>query len=352
MERAKGPDSSLPRTADRPADAAFALESVAHAYRTGFLMRPTQALAGVSLALARGQFLGLVGANGSGKSTLLRLLAGVERPDRGSARVFGLPAHRSAARARVGFTPEGTPWPLDLGLGAGLRLLLAMRGYRRADRARRADHALERLGLADESRRTLGRCSSGQRRRFGLAQCLAHDPDLILLDEPTVGLDAWALEALGDWLEDAHRRGASAVIASHLPGDLLGRCERLALLSRGQLAASGTTAQLAADARRIDVQVEFEGAADLAALTRAAADVGAHIRAARPAAAGLLALEARVAGAVVRDQSGPRETARDGSETRDQGDHGDNSDHGDQGDHSDHSDHRARADDPPSRRAP
>lgn len=271
-----------------PPQRAFELVAAGRSYRTGFWLRPRPALTEVTLALDEGQFLGLVGANGSGKSTLLRLLAGIERPDRGRANVFGEPAHRPDARARVGYLPEGSPWPPELALAAALELLLALRGFGRAQARRTAGEALERAGLGAERARPLGRCSSGQRRRFGLAQAFAHGPDLVLLDEPTVGLDAPGLDVLGDWLRDVRARGASAVVCSHRPADLFGTADRLAQLQTGRLVAEGPSAAFAGSARHVEVELRTKEPLPEAELRRRLGDV--ELLGVRPAAPALLDL--------------------------------------------------------------
>lgn len=278
-----------------PPQRAFDLLDAGRSYRTGFWLRRRPALTDVTLGLEHGQFLGLVGANGSGKSTLLRLLAGIERPDRGKATVFGEAAHRPAARARVGYLPEGSPWPPELALAAALELLLALRGFGRAEARRTAGEALDRAGLGAERTRPLGRCSSGQRRRFGLAQAFAHRPDLVLLDEPTVGLDAPGLDVLAHWLCDVRARGASAVVCSHRPADLFGTVDRLAQLQLGRLVADGQSAAFLAAARHVELELRTKEPLTEEELRRRLGDV--ELLGVRPAASALLDLDPRTSDA-------------------------------------------------------
>ena len=202
------------------------------------------ALDRVDLSLARGRTLGLAGPNGSGKSTLLSIVAGTEVATAGSVRVLGgSPLDRAVLR-RVGWLPEDSPFPRELSARAALELCGALQGLTSAQLRERCGPMLEAVGLAPHARTRLGRYSRGMLRRFGLAQAALHDPELLLLDEPTAGLDAEGFEALDRLLERARARGASVVLASHLAGDLELRCDELCVLVDGRVAARGTPAEV------------------------------------------------------------------------------------------------------------
>lgn len=224
---------------------ALELHGVSREFRRGFWLRPHAALREVDLGLEAGARLGLVGPNGSGKSTLLRLIAGVDRPSAGEVRVLGQPA-RGSVQTRVGFLPEDSPFPPELTARAALDLLGSVHGLGRSEVRARGARLLDEVGLAADSNRRLGRYSRGMLRRFGLAQAWLHEPELLLLDEPTAGLDAEGFEALDVLLERAHERGATVVLASHLIGDLQVRCDELAVLVGGRLAERGSSAELLA----------------------------------------------------------------------------------------------------------
>lgn len=275
---------------------AVAWSGVTRRYRSGFLLRPRAALSEVTLGLERGTFLGLVGPNGSGKSTLLRLAAGAERPDGGHVRVLGRDPLEPPARRRIGHLPEGCPWPGELGPAATLDLLLSLRGLARAERRTLVPDWLARLGLAKLASQPLSKCSSGQRRRFALAQTFAHGPELVLLDEPTLGLDAEGLDALADLLAEARARGVAAVVCSHAPGDLFGACERLALLVEGRLVLEGPIAEVAAQAERVEIECARDpggSTLELGPLTERLAPLGLTPADPRPAASALGALYRR-----------------------------------------------------------
>ncbi|MBL8861601.1 MAG: ABC transporter ATP-binding protein [Planctomycetes bacterium] len=218
-----------------------------------------EVLRGVDLELARGATLGLAGPNGSGKSTLLRLLAGVEEPDAGLIRVLGTSPRQAASEDRVGWLPDDTPFPRDLSLRAALRLAGAIHGLRGRALDRRAEERLERVGLASVARRPLGRASRGMLRRFGIAQAWIHDPELVLLDEPTAGLDAEGYVVLASILDEARARGTTVVIASHASSDLAERCDSVAVLHAGRVALHAPPGEVFAHGGLLEVYRRLAG---------------------------------------------------------------------------------------------
>jgi len=220
------------------------LAGVAKGYARWLGLRRTEVLRGVDLNVARGMTLGLAGPNGSGKSTLLRLVAGVEAPDAGSVRVLGLEPARAAAADRVGWLSDDALFPGDMSIGAALRLAGSIHGLRGRELERRADERLERVGLAAHAHQALGRASRGMLRRFGIAQAWIHDPELVLLDEPTAGLDAEGFVLLEEILDAARAAGTTVVIASHAASDLAERCDSIAVLLDGRIAEHGPPAEV------------------------------------------------------------------------------------------------------------
>lgn len=242
----------------RPPDPpALAFDDVTKRYATGFGLTRREVLSEVSFALPAGCTLGLVGPNGSGKSTIQRMAAGIEPPSDGTVRVFGEPLERSEVRARVGFLPEDSPFPGELSARAALELLGSLQGMTRATIRERGAELLERVGLAPHARTRLARYSRGMLRRFGLAQAWLHHPDLILLDEPTAGLDAPGFGVLEGLLGEARARGAAVLLSSHLVSDLLEHCDELALVLGGRLVARGAPRELLA--RPGCWRIELEG---------------------------------------------------------------------------------------------
>ena len=241
---------------------AIEARGVGRRFRVGLQRRPTDALAGVDLTVPRGASItGLVGPNGSGKSTLLRILAGADRATAGTVRVLGGDPGEGAVRRRLAFLPDSDPFPPELRAPAALGIVARLRGIGGGRRAiaREVDALLERVGLAGARATPLGGYSRGMGRRFGLAQAFLGAPDLVLLDEPTAGLDAPGFPVLSDLLADARGRGAAVVLASHVATDLTDHCDQLALLTGGRLARAGTPDELLGDADRVEVVARAAG---------------------------------------------------------------------------------------------
>jgi len=286
--------------AESPAPA-LRLRGVTQAFPVGLGLRRREVLHGVDLELARGGSLGLVGPNGSGKSTLLRLVAGVDLPRQGSVEVLGGSPREPTIRARVGWLPEDSPFPRELGARAALELIGELGGLPRREARDRARTLLERVDLAGEARTPLARFSRGMLRRFGLAQAVLGEPELLLLDEPTAGLDAPGYALLDELVGEARARGAAVVIASHLVADVHRHCERLAVMIEGRVATQGTPLELLAQADAGEVVAEAEvaglGAQDLERLAEAVRARGGRWLGARPAQQSLLALYRRLGSA-------------------------------------------------------
>jgi ABC-type multidrug transport system ATPase subunit len=274
---------------------AFRLAGARQAYAFALGLRRKEVLHGIDLALGDGQSLGLVGPNGSGKSTLLRLLAGVESKRGGDVEVLGGDPRDGDVRRRIGFLPEESPFPRELRALDALVLLATLRRTPRERAKARASELLERVGLAAERRTPLGRFSRGMLRRFGLAQALVHEPELVLLDEPTAGLDAPGFLVFDELLRETRARGAAIVIASHILSDVHARCDRIAVLIDGRVAATGAPDVIFAPGTPPRVQLVVEGLAPaaLAEIEAAIRALGGRITAHPPLADGLLELYRR-----------------------------------------------------------
>ena len=234
--------------ADAPA---IAIQGLDARLPTGLGLRKRTILRAIDLELPAGEFLGLLGPNGSGKTTLMRHLAGLLRPSGGHVRLFGVDARDPRAFGEVTYLPEDSPFPQDLRARDALALLASLRGQRGAAARRAQEEALERAGLGDRTRTPLARYSRGMLRRFGLAQAFLFQPRLVLLDEPTAGLDAPGLQVLEDWLAEHRARGGSLVLCSHSLEDHIQHTDRIAVLWEGRLALQGATRErLGATERR------------------------------------------------------------------------------------------------------
>jgi ABC-2 type transport system ATP-binding protein len=209
----------------------------------------TEALREVSFAASRGEVLGLVGPNGAGKTTALRLLAGFLAPDRGTAEVGGVDvqADRLAALAQVGYLPEAVPLYGEMRVEEFLAFRARLKGLARAERGGRIDELLARFGLGDRRRSLIGRLSKGLRQRVGLADALLARPAVLLLDEPTTGLDPGQLVQLRALLAELGGEH-TVVVSSHALGELAEVAARWVVLAGGRVVGDGTPAALRAAA--------------------------------------------------------------------------------------------------------
>jgi ABC-2 type transport system ATP-binding protein len=201
----------------------------------------TTALAGASVAIGRG-VTGLLGANGAGKTTLIGLVLGLHRPDAGTLRVLGLdPAHAGPEiRARVGYAPEHHNLPPDMSAYDLVRHLAEIHGLPRKEAINRASDVLWQVGLGEERLRPVGTFSTGQRQRVKLAAAIAHDPLLVLLDEPTDGLDPTQRDAMLALIRRIGSEfGIDIVLSSHLLEEVERICDHAVILASGEVAAAG-----------------------------------------------------------------------------------------------------------------
>jgi ABC-2 type transport system ATP-binding protein len=260
-----------------------------------------QALDGLDLAVPRGAVAGLLGPNGSGKSTTIRLLLGLHAPTAGEARVLGLPAGHREARRRTGYMPEEADLYPFLTARETVETAGALHGMERRECRAAAGALLERVGLAAEADRRVEGFSRGMKRRAGLAAALVHGPELLVLDEPTAGLDPVGREGLLSLLEECRGRGTTVLLSSHILSDVERLCDRVAILGQGRLAAEGTLAEVLE--REDSFTLEVTGGAAVAdAAARAAEEAGGAVSGRRPTREPLERTFLRLLG---RDRGGP-----------------------------------------------
>ncbi len=190
---------------------------------------------------------GLLGQNGAGKSSFLRIASGEIRPSRGALTVFAEPPFANPrVLARIGYAPEGDRFFPDARAEEFLVHLLRLSGFARPEARRRAAAALDEVGLATTARTRLSACSRGMRQRVKLAQAFAHDPDLLLLDEPLSGLDPVARRDAQESIRRRAERGATVLISSHVLHEVEALTRSILLIHRGKIAASGDVAEIRA----------------------------------------------------------------------------------------------------------
>ncbi len=198
------------------------------------------ALDDLDLAVPSGTAVGLLGPNGAGKTTVLRLLLGFARPSRGAARLRGRDPLDPRAREGVGYLPERLALPSTMRLRPFLRLHGGLAGLSGRALEREVDAALERTGIRERGAEPVGRLSRGLAQRVGFAQALLGEPRVLLLDEPTTGLDPIGVRDAREWITAARARGATLLVSSHVLSEVERTCDQVVILHEGRLAASGT----------------------------------------------------------------------------------------------------------------
>ncbi|HEV7656517.1 MAG TPA: ABC transporter ATP-binding protein [Mycobacteriales bacterium] len=196
----------------------------------------------VSLEVGRGDVVGLLGPNGAGKTSVIKMLLGLVRPDAGEVLLLGRPAADPAARARVGYLPELFRYQPWLSAAEVLALHVRLSGIDVTAQDQRERLAL--VGLADRAGDRVGGFSKGMQQRLGLAVALVAGPELVVLDEPTSALDPLGRADVRDIVLALKSRGVAVLLNSHLIGEVERVCDRVVILDRGRVAASGTLAEL------------------------------------------------------------------------------------------------------------
>jgi ABC-2 type transport system ATP-binding protein len=201
-----------------------------------------QAVDDVSLEVGRGEVVGLLGPNGAGKTTVIKMLLGLVRPDAGKAMLLGRSAADPAARARVGYLPELFRYQPWLSASEVLALHVRLLGIEVPAGEQRG--LLSLVGLAERGGDRVGGFSKGMQQRLGLAVALVAQPELVILDEPTSALDPIGRVDVRDIVLSLRSRGVAVLLNSHLIGEVERVCDRVVILDRGRVAASGTLAEL------------------------------------------------------------------------------------------------------------
>jgi ABC-2 type transport system ATP-binding protein len=211
-----------------------------------------EVIPGLSAQVARGEITGLLGPSGCGKSTLMRSVVGVQIVKGGSVTVLGEPAGSASLRRRVGYVTQAPSVYTDLTIKENLRFFASVLGVGQGEIAR----ASQAVGLGDRLDSLVGRLSGGQRSRVSLAVALLTQPEVLVLDEPTVGLDPVLRRQLWDTFDELARAGAALIVSSHVM-DEAERCDRLLLMREGRLIADDTPAALLERTGTKDVESAF-----------------------------------------------------------------------------------------------
>ena len=211
----------------------------------------------VSLEVRCGQAFGFLGPNGAGKTTLIRMLVGLTRPSAGTVHLFGrrLDRHRAASLGKVGAVVEEPRFHLHVSARENLRLSAAARDDRALSRI---DAALARCGLLERAEDRVKTYSLGMRQRLGLARCLLGDPELLILDEPTNGLDPAGMAEFRSFVRDLVQEGRTVFISSHLLDEIEKICDVAAIVREGRIVASGPITELAGSGSRTRLTIETD----------------------------------------------------------------------------------------------
>lgn len=223
-----------------------------------FWNRPkARAVDNVAFEVKRGEVFGLLGPNGSGKSTTVKMLLGLLFPTKGHIEVFGHSPRHVATKSRIGYLPEESYLYRYLDSDETLDFFGNLFDLPPAERKQRTEQLLDMVGLSKARRRQVGEFSKGMQRRIGLAQALINDPDLVILDEPTAGLDPLGCREVKDLILALARRGKTVILSSHLLSDVEDVCDRVVIYYGGKIQAMGTLKDLLAtpDALRITTPI-------------------------------------------------------------------------------------------------
>lgn len=229
----------------------------------------TQAVKGISFDVGKGQVVGFLGPNGAGKSTTMKILTGYLEPSSGTVEVKGINVVDDpvAAKRHIGYLPENNPLYEDMMVEDYLAYVAHMRGVPKDQQARAIRTAVERCGLGDKRGKDIGELSKGYRQRVGLAQALLHDPDILILDEPTTGLDPNQVLEIRNLIK-ALGTEKTILMSTHILPEVQHTCSRAIIIADGVLKADGAPATLARDGNVLDVTLRSRSGADAAAVTR------------------------------------------------------------------------------------
>lgn len=227
------------------------------------------ALDDVSVEIGEGQIVGLLGPNGAGKSTLMKVVTGFVKADSGSVEVCGKDIDREplAVRSLIGYLPESNPLNTDMYVREYLTMMASLSGV--CDKERRVEELIEMTGLGPESHKKICSLSKGYKQRVGLSQALVGDPRVVILDEPTTGLDPNQIIEIRELIRGlAHER--TVVLSTHIMQEVEATCDHIVIIDHGQIKARGTVGEvlsMAAEGRQ-NVDVEFDADVDADKLAR------------------------------------------------------------------------------------
>lgn len=222
------------------------------------LMISARALTDLSLTIQRGEVYGLLGPNGSGKSTTIKLILGLIFPTRGQIAIFGKRPSNVDIKKRIGFLPEESYLYRFLDAEETLDFYGRLFNLSAGERKRRIDSLLDLVGLRRERRRPVVEFSKGMQRRIGIAQALINDPELVILDEPTTGLDPLGTREVKDLILQLKAKGKTVILSSHLLADVEDVCDRISILYGGRVQAEGPVGTVLRSDHNIQITADMD----------------------------------------------------------------------------------------------
>ena len=223
---------------------AISIKNLTKDFSVGISGVKLRAVDNLNLEIWDNEIFGLLGPNGSGKSTTIKIILGLLEASTGECEIYGKPSGTVAARKSVGFLPEAPYFYRYLSGRELVRFYARICGVKRRNLKKQVDEVIELVNLTEAAHRRVGTYSKGMLQRIGLAQALIHDPQLVILDEPTAGVDPIGSASIANIIRELKRRGKTVLLCSHLLAQIEGLCDRVAILNRGKLIRKGRIGEL------------------------------------------------------------------------------------------------------------
>lgn len=235
---------------------AICIQNLTKDFSVGMRGVKLRAVDDLCLEVGNNEIFGLLGPNGSGKSTTIKIILGLLGASSGICQIFGKPSEQVDARRSVGFLPEAPYFYRYLTGRELIRYYARICAVPRTEIDEAVDSVIELVGMTEAAHRRVGTYSKGMLQRIGLAQALVHDPQLVILDEPTAGVDPLGSAAIAEIVHELKRRGKTVLLSSHLLAQIEGLCDRVAILHRGKLVCEGRVDDLVEDKNAESLVVE------------------------------------------------------------------------------------------------
>ena len=256
---------------------AISIKGLTKDFSVGMRGVKLRAVDDLTLEVGDNEIFGLIGPNGSGKSTTIKVVLGLLDASLGECQIYGKPSQTVAARHSVGFLPEAPYFYRYLSGRELVRFYARICGVSRGKIAKQVDEVIELVGMTEAAHRRVGTYSKGMLQRIGLAQALVHDPQLVILDEPTAGVDPLGSAAIAEIIRELKRRGKTVLLCSHLLAQIEGLCDRVAILHRGKLVREGRVDDLVQEKDAQSLVVQGLSAAGRAAVEKTIAEQGGQL---------------------------------------------------------------------------